>query len=116
MVKVPVALAVMHAVDRGEVSLDTRVTLRAADFVDGAGTTNSMAPGTALSVRHLLEQMIIYSDNTASDMLIELAVETPVNLTSRQKELLREFEKHDTTTSARELACSAGSCDWIPTQ
>ncbi len=27
------------------------------------------------------------------DMLIEMAVETPVNLTSRQKELLREFEK-----------------------
>ena len=29
----------------------------------------------------------------AGDMLIELAVETPVNLTSRQKELLREFEE-----------------------
>ena len=27
------------------------------------------------------------------DMYIELAVETPVNLTSKQKELLREFEK-----------------------
>ena len=27
------------------------------------------------------------------DMLIEMAVETPVNLTSRQKELLREFER-----------------------
>jgi molecular chaperone DnaJ len=26
------------------------------------------------------------------DMFIELAVETPVNLTARQKELLREFE------------------------
>ena len=26
------------------------------------------------------------------DMFIELAVETPVNLTSKQKELLREFE------------------------
>jgi len=25
-------------------------------------------------------------------MFIELAIETPVNLTSRQKELLREFE------------------------
>ena len=25
--------------------------------------------------------------------MIELAVETPVNLTARQKELLREFEK-----------------------
>ncbi len=29
----------------------------------------------------------------AGDMYIELAVETPVNLTGRQKELLREFEK-----------------------
>ena len=29
----------------------------------------------------------------AGDMMIELAVETPVNLTGRQKELLREFEK-----------------------
>jgi len=27
------------------------------------------------------------------DMVIELAVETPVNLTSRQRDLLREFEK-----------------------
>jgi molecular chaperone DnaJ len=27
------------------------------------------------------------------DMFIELAVETPVNLTAKQKDLLREFEK-----------------------
>ena len=27
------------------------------------------------------------------DMIIDLAVETPVNLTGRQKELLKEFEK-----------------------
>jgi molecular chaperone DnaJ len=32
------------------------------------------------------------SANTG-DMVIELAVETPVNLTARQRELLREFEK-----------------------
>jgi molecular chaperone DnaJ len=29
----------------------------------------------------------------SGDMIIELAVETPVNLTSRQKEILREFEE-----------------------
>ena len=28
----------------------------------------------------------------AGDMMIELGVETPVNLNSRQKELLREFD------------------------
>lgn len=31
--------------------------------------------------------------NGAGDMFIELAVETPVNLTSRQKELLKEFDE-----------------------
>ena len=32
-------------------------------------------------------------DGGAGDMFIEIAVETPVNLTSKQKELLREFEE-----------------------
>ena len=31
--------------------------------------------------------------NTTGDMFIELAVETPVNLTTRQKEIMREFEE-----------------------
>lgn len=31
----------------------------------------------------------------AGDMMIELAIETPVNLTNRQKDLLREFDKID---------------------
>jgi molecular chaperone DnaJ len=30
--------------------------------------------------------------NGTGDMFIELAVETPVNLTTRQKEILREFD------------------------
>ena len=33
------------------------------------------------------------------DMFIELAVETPVNLTARQKELLREFDKLSETNN-----------------
>ena len=33
------------------------------------------------------------------DMIIELAVETPVNLTSRQKELLQEFEKESSNNN-----------------
>lgn len=71
-VKVPVALAVLRAVERGDFTLDTTLRLRASDYVDGAGPTNSKPLGAALSVRFLLEQMIIYSDNTASDMLIGL--------------------------------------------
>ena len=71
-VKVPVAMAVLRAVEHGDFTLDTPLRVRASDYVDGAGATNSRAVGTPLSVRYLLEQMIIYSDNTASDMLIGL--------------------------------------------
>ncbi len=79
MVKVPVAIAVLRAIERQQISLDTSVTLRAADYVDGAGSTNRHRVGTGLSVRALLAQMIIYSDNTASDMLIGLVGLPEVN-------------------------------------
>ncbi len=78
-VKVPVALAVLQAVERGDFTLETRLRVRASDYVDGAGQTNSKPVGTALSIRYLLEQMVIYSDNTASDMLIGLVGIRAVN-------------------------------------
>ncbi len=71
-VKLPVAIAVLRGIERGQYGLDTRLTLRASDYVDGAGLTNSHAIGAPLTLRFLLEQMIIHSDNTASDMLIGL--------------------------------------------
>jgi len=79
MVKVPVALAVLRAVDRGTVSLDTTVSLRTSDYVDGAGSTNLAPVGTHLSVRSLLEQTIVRSDNTAADVLIDLVGLPEVN-------------------------------------
>lgn len=69
-IKVPVAIAVLRAVAAGTLSLDTRVTLHADDYVDGAGATNAQRPGARLRVSWLLEQMIVHSDNTASDLLI----------------------------------------------
>ena len=72
MVKVPVAIAVMRGVEAGQFTLDTPLRIRAADYVDGGGATNRHPVATPLTVRYLMEQMIIHSDNTASDMLIGL--------------------------------------------
>lgn len=69
-VKVPVAIAVIRAVENGELTLDSRIVLEADDFVDGAGRTNSHPAGTPLRVDYLIEQMLIVSDNTATDVLI----------------------------------------------
>lgn len=78
-VKVPVAVALLQQVEKGVVSLDSKIRLAETDYVDGAGRTNRYGPGSQLSVRFLLEQMLIYSDNTASDMLIRLVGLDTVN-------------------------------------
>jgi beta-lactamase class A len=70
-VKVPVAVALLRDVEKEKVSLDEKMTLGEDDLVDGTGTTNDRSPGTELSLRFLFEQMLILSDNTASDLLIE---------------------------------------------
>jgi beta-lactamase class A len=69
-VKVPVAIAVMRGVDRGELRLDTPVLLQESDYVDGPGATRLHPPGTELSLDYLLRQMLVRSDNTATDALI----------------------------------------------
>lgn len=69
-VKVPVAVAVLRRTERGLLALDAEVALQATDFVDGTGHTNRYSPGALLRVDYLLEQMLVYSDNTASDALI----------------------------------------------
>jgi beta-lactamase class A len=69
-VKVPVALEVLHQVSEGKLSLNDKIELHDDDRMDSAGPTNSHPAGTRLTVRYLLDQMLIYSDNTASDLLI----------------------------------------------
>jgi beta-lactamase class A len=81
MVKVPVAIAVLRGIDAGAFTLDTTLRLRASDYVDGGGSTISHPLATALPIRYLMEQMIIHSDNTASDMLIDLVGAAEVNAT-----------------------------------
>ena len=72
-VKVPIAMEILRQIDHGQLSLDQKVTLQTTDFLDGAGETNFQKPGSHLTLRYLLEQMLIHSDNTASDLLIRAA-------------------------------------------
>ncbi|MBD3895117.1 serine hydrolase [Halomonas sp. ML-15] len=70
LIKVPVAVELFARLDEGELSLDERMTLTRSDYIDGAGQTNWHDPGSRLTLRFLLEEMLTVSDNTASDMLI----------------------------------------------
>ena len=69
-IKVPVAIAVLQRIEDGQLALDAHVKLLASDYVDGAGQTNHQPVGAMLSIEWLMEQMLIHSDNTATDVLI----------------------------------------------
>lgn len=74
--KVPIAIQLLTLVDRGELRLDSMVTLEAEDLHPGSGTLSSDLfndPGVALSVRNLMELMLLISDNSATDLCLKLA-------------------------------------------
>ncbi|MEM9708309.1 MAG: molecular chaperone DnaJ [Pseudomonadota bacterium] len=82
--RVPVAMA--DAALGGDIEVPT---------IDG-GRSRVKVPAGAQSGKQMRlrgKGMPALRGGMAGDMFIELAVETPVNLTSRQKELLREFDK-----------------------
>jgi molecular chaperone DnaJ len=63
--------------------------------VDGSRTRVSVPAGTQSGHRFRLKGkgMAVLRSPTRGDMYVHAVVETPVNLTKRQQELLREFEK-----------------------
>jgi beta-lactamase class A len=73
--KVAIATAVLDRVDRGELSLDQLVEVPPDMYVTGvvALAETFPHPGIQLSVANLIEVMITESDNTATDVSMELA-------------------------------------------
>ena len=86
--KIPVAVRLLYRIDRGEVKLDQMVELHPSDLHPGSGTLSELfsKPGVALSVRNLMELMLLISDNSATDVLIRLAG-GPEAVTGRMKAL-----------------------------
>jgi len=73
--KVPIAVQLLTRVDSGKVRLDSMIALKPSDLHPGSGTLTSLFddPGVTLSVRNLLELMLLISDNSATDINLRTA-------------------------------------------
>jgi beta-lactamase class A len=73
--KVPVAVQFFHRVDEGEIRLDDMVTLGPSDLHPGSGEIGHLLndPGVSLSLLNLVELMLLISDNSATDLVLEAA-------------------------------------------
>jgi beta-lactamase class A len=86
--KVPVAVQLLTRVDRHEIRLDSMITLRPGDLHPGSGTLTELFddPGVSLSIRNLLELMLLISDNSATDIVLRVAG-GPEAVTARMRAL-----------------------------
>jgi D-alanyl-D-alanine carboxypeptidase (penicillin-binding protein 5/6) len=72
LIKLPLMVAAYRAVADGKVSLDQPIVLREEDKVPGSGIlTDHFSPGTTISLRDAIRLMIVYSDNTATNLVVE---------------------------------------------
>jgi len=71
LIKLPIMIAVMDAVERGKISLDTELVITNRERMDGSGSLKWARDGTRLSVLEIVYRMVTESDNTATRLLID---------------------------------------------
>lgn len=79
MIKVFLLAHTMEKVRDGQLSLDMKITLKSSDKVGGAGILSGYATGAVLSLDTILRLMITESDNTATNIIIDLLGKDNIN-------------------------------------
>jgi beta-lactamase class A len=82
--KVPVIVELYRQIEAGKLSLDDRLVLKDSLKVPGSGILKELTEGLDVSIRDLSRLMMILSDNTATDMLVEKVGKDNVNATMRR--------------------------------
>jgi beta-lactamase class A len=78
-IKLPIMVAVFRAVAAGRAKWDETITLRDEDKVTGSGVLREFSSGLKLPLRDVVHMMIVVSDNTATNMVIERITADAVN-------------------------------------
>ena len=70
VIKIPVLVLAFQMADKGAINLDERITIRKEDIRGGSGIFRYHDLGLQPTFRDVLLQMVITSDNTATDLAI----------------------------------------------
>lgn len=72
LIKLPIMVTAYQAAQENKVSLDQMITIKAEDKTPGSGLLSThFSPGTQLSLRDAIQLMIAYSDNLATNLVID---------------------------------------------
>ena len=82
--KVPVIVELYRQAEAGGLNLDSKLVLKDSLKVPGSGILKELSEGLEVTVRDLSRLMMILSDNTATDMIVERVGKENVNATMRR--------------------------------
>ena len=71
-IKLPILLAFFEEVDKGNIDPNQTVAILPEQVAEGSGEMQMSPPGTQFTALEVATQMIVHSDNTATNMMIAL--------------------------------------------
>jgi beta-lactamase class A len=106
LIKIAVVIELYQQVQEGKLKLTDRVTLRRADKVPGSGIlTEHFSDGADISLRDVARLMIAFSDNTATNLVLERTGIKQIN------ERMKEWGFPETRINAKVFRGSTTSVD-----
>jgi beta-lactamase class A len=70
-IKLPIMATIFHSIAEGHAKWDEELTLHKDDKVSGSGVVRELSDGVRLPIRDLVHLMIVVSDNTATNLLLD---------------------------------------------
>jgi beta-lactamase class A len=131
VIKIPIMILAFRDAEAGKLNLDERYVIRQEDVRRGTGLLQNFTPGLNPTLRDLVTQMIVTSDNTATDIMIAKVGLARVNrmldslgyrdtrLRMTVAEVFRAQQSYkpasaaDTSASRRAIAFVLDSTQWL---
>lgn len=96
VIKLPILIEVFRQAYEGDIDLQERLEMQASDMVGGSGVLKELTPDLQPTIYDLATLMVIISDNTATNMLIDrIGGVNVVNRTMQDRYGLRSVAVHN---------------------
>lgn len=104
LMKIPIAMVALRKVQDGDIKLDDVVSLKQHHLNSDSGPLYKRGAGARLTIRELLEALLLESDNTAYFVLLEMASQEELNGIVDEVGLLGLFDNTTGAISAKEYS------------
>ena len=72
LIKIPIAVVLLQKIDKGQINWNKILVLERKHYAAGAGILRTRRIGTKIKLREVFRLMLTISDNTATNMIIDL--------------------------------------------